>query len=431
MKLQSDAVVQRLHGLHPSLIDLSLDRISRLLGELGNPHKRLPCPIHVAGTNGKGSYLAFMQSICEAAGLKVHRYTSPHLVSFGERIVVAGKMQSDEEVIRLLEECETANNGRDITFFEITTAAAFLAFSRNNADITLIETGLGGRFDATNVLEKPALTAITPVAMDHMRFLGDDLSKIAFEKAGILKRSVPAVIGLQEPEALEVIEKRAAQLQVPLFRQKIEWDVVATEGGISVVESKIRIDLPKPSLLGCHQHSNAAQAVISARLIPELALNKEALSIGLEQATWPGRLQKIIEGKLFSTLPSGWELWIDGGHNPAAARMIADFARGWKDLPLVLIFGALNTRNPIEFLEQLLPVSDQIICVMIPGELSSLPASETSAAARKVGMSASEATSVFEALKMASSRSERGRVLICGSLYLAGAALNLNGTPPI
>jgi len=429
-KLQSDVIVERLHRLHPSLIDLSLNRIFELLDRLGNPQNELPTPVHVAGTNGKGSYLAFMQSICEAAGLVVHKYTSPHLVNFGERIIVAGKQISEKNLVDLLKECEAANAGQEITFFEISTAAAFLAFSRTKADVSLIETGLGGRFDATNVIQKPALTAITPISMDHMRFLGNTISAIAFEKAGILKPSVTSIIGPQDPAAMEIIENRANEIGAPLLRQGSEWNLTEDFSGLHLSHRENTLALPYPGLPGMHQYSNAGQAVVSILELFGSHIERDTIATGLETTKWPGRLQKLDEGKLVSLIPKGWELWIDGGHNQAAAEAILDFVEVWSDSPLVLIFGALNSRDPQDFLEILAPVTSLAVCITIPGEKSALQAHDCLLAAQSVGIEAIETTSVQSALKTAARHGTKGRILICGSLYLAGAVLAENGTPP-
>lgn len=429
-KLQSDVIVDRLHRLHPSLIDLSLNRIFGLLDRLGNPHTELPSPVHVAGTNGKGSYLAFMQSICEAAGLVVHKYTSPHLVNFGERIIVAGKPLSEEELVDLLKECESANAGREITFFEVSTAAAFLAFSRTKADVTLIETGLGGRFDATNVIQKPALTAITPVSMDHMRFLGNTLDAIASEKAGILKPSVTSIIGPQNPAAMEIIENRANEIGAPLLRQGSEWNVTDDFSGLHLSYREETLALPHPGLPGLHQHSNAGQAVVSILELFGSQIDGDAIETGLKRAEWPGRLQKLSEGNLVSLIPKGWELWIDGGHNQAAAEAILNFVKVWSDTPLVIIFGSLNSRNPDDFLKILAPVTTLAVCITIPGEKSALKARDCYLAAQSVGIEAIETTSIKSALEKAAHYGTKGKILVCGSLYLAGAVLAENGTPP-
>ena len=430
MKLQSDTVVERLHNLHPSLIDLSLNRILQLLKKIGDPQNSLPCPIHIAGTNGKGSCLAFLQAICEAANLTVHRYTSPHLVRFSERITVAGRTLPDTQIVELLEECEEANRGQEITFFEITTAAAFLAFSRTKADVTLVETGLGGRFDATNVIERPSLTAITPVAMDHMRFLGNTLDAIAFEKAGILKSQVPAIISKQINTAQTVINKRAKEIDAPLILQGREWDVRSETNGICVIDKNKEINLPLPALPGLHQHNNAAQAVITALQIPNVDISETALAAGLKSTVWPARMQLITSGHIISKLPRFWKVWVDGGHNAAAAEVISDFCKHWKEQNTIIIFSSTNTRDPTAFLKNLSYAPSKIICIKIPDEASSLSADDCSQAAKKQGFKSETAESIMHALQIATSLANSGNILICGSLYLAGAFLKQNGTPP-
>lgn len=406
--------------------------MSRLLASLGNPEKSLPCVVHVAGTNGKGSFLAFMKAICEAAGYRVHSYTSPHLVRFAERISVAGRLLSDQELVKVLEECEAANQGAPITFFEVTTAAAFLAFSRTRADVTLIETGLGGRFDATNVFARPALTAITPISMDHMRFLGNTLEKIAFEKAGILKADTPAIIAPQQAVATAVLRDRADQVGASLVSHGPDWQVEATADGFSLRDGDETLTLPPPSLFGPHQIINAGLAAVCARRLPNLPVSKEALAQGLAAtARWPGRLQKLENGPLAALLAPGWELWLDGGHNAAAAEILAEVASSWNDKPLDLIFGALSAREPADFLRILTPYTRHLHGVAIPGEETTLAADSVVKAAKSVGMAATEAASVPEALTAIEKKAQGpGRILICGSLYLAGAVLAQNETPP-
>ncbi len=354
--MRSDAVLERLKRLHPVVIDLSLGRIARLLASLGHPEDRLPPVVHVAGTNGKGSVIAFLGAMARAAGLRTHAYTSPHLVAFHERIALDGRHIADDALLALLEECEAANGDAPITFFEITTAAAFLAFARAPADLALIEVGLGGRFDATNVIARPRLTAITPIAMDHMHYLGDTLARIAFEKAGILKPGVPAVIGRQAPEALGVIEARAGELAAPLTlagRDYGPWTGAA------------------PSLAGAHQRDNAAQAAACARL---LGIGEAAIAAGVGAAVWPGRMQRLAQGRLADRLARGWELWLDGGHNPGAAEAIAAMLAAWRDRPVRLVYGMLNTRVPADFLAPLAPYVAGIATVTIPGEPNAIPA---------------------------------------------------------
>ena len=375
--------------------------------------------------------MAFLKAICEAAGYIVHSYTSPHLVRFAERISVAGRLLEDHELVSVLEDCEAANGGNSITFFEVTTAAAFLAFSRIKADVTIVETGLGGRFDATNVFARPSLTAITPVSMDHLSYLGDTIEAIAFEKAGILKENTPAIVASQRATAAQVIRDRADRVGAPLWRFGQDWEAETTADGIKLRDGQETLFLPPPSLLGPHQTVNAGLAAICARRLPNLPVSADALAKGLTSAIWPGRLQRLDNGPLAALLKPGWELWLDGGHNAAAADMLAQVASGWSDKPLHLIFGALASRDPADFLAPLSPHAHHLHGIAIPGEATTLGAAVAVKAARSVGMAASEASSVSEAL-MAVSRTvaEPGRILICGSLYLAGAVLAQNETPP-
>src|SRR3954470_2330611 len=351
--LSSDRVLSRLMQLHPKKIDLSLGRIEHLLDALGNPQERLPPAIHVAGTNGKGSTVATLRACLEAAGCRVHVYTSPHLVRFHERIRLAGELIEEEALLAFLEECEQANRGEPITFFEITTAAAFLAFSRTPADIVLLETGLGGRLDATNVLRRPAATAITPISLDHQAFLGDTVAAIAGEKAGILKPGAPAIIGPQPAEAEAVIERRAAAVDAPLFRWRREWHCEARGDGMRYEGPRWQLDLPLPSLPGMHQIVNAGTAIACLEQLPQLSLPPAAIAAGLRQIDWPARMQRLRHGPLIDLLPAGWELWLDGGHNPAAGEVIAEVVRGWRDRPLDLIVGMLNTKDASGFLAPL------------------------------------------------------------------------------
>jgi len=407
--MRSDAVLERLTRLHPLVIDLSLDRVERLLAALGHPERRLPPVVHVAGTNGKGSLVAFLAAMAKAAGLAAHVYISPHLVRFHERITVAGRMIDDDALVALLEECEAANAGAPITFFEITTAAAFLAFARARADLCLLEVGLGGRFDATNVIAKPALTAITPVSIDHVGFLGDTIAKIAFEKAGILKPGVTAVIGRQEDAALAVIEARAKEVGATLRVFGRDYDA----SGVA-----------SPSLPGPHQLDNAAAAREAARV---LRLPEDAISRGIATAVWPGRLQRLTEGVLFDRIPRGWELWLDGGHNAAAAQALARMLESWRDRPTHLVFGMLNTRRPEEFLAPLAPFIAGLRAVTIPGEKNALPADALAEAAFGLGLAAAPAASIAAALDaLGREGGPAARVLVCGSLYLVGAALAEN-----
>jgi dihydrofolate synthase/folylpolyglutamate synthase len=447
----SRAVLDRLSALHPKVIDLSLGRIERLLRSLGRPQDVLPPVVHVAGTNGKGSTVAFLRAMLEAAGLTVHVYTSPHLVRFSERIVIAGREIDDVELITTLEECERVNAGQPITVFEITTAAALLAFARTPAEITLLETGLGGRLDATNVVAEPALTAITPVSLDHQSFLGDSIAAIAFEKAGILKQGVPCVLAAQPPEAAAVIRARAAAVGSRLIKQGNDWDATTAADGRLLFHSENKVlALPIPGLQGAHQVQNAGVAVACARhlagvlsprdasdssrrSVPEPGttprrLNAAAIARGLETVRWPARLQHLVRGELAALLPEDWELWLDGGHNPGAADVLARHLAGWRDRPVHLVFGMLRSKDVDSFLAPLAPAVARLAAVAIPGEEGSLSATETAAVALRHGIAATPAVSVADALRrLALAAGQPARVLICGSLYLAGSVLAANG----
>jgi len=386
--------------------------------------------VHIAGTNGKGSTLAFLKAICEAAGLTVNCYTSPHLIRFAERISITGSAIDEETLISVLEECETANAGKPITLFEITTVAAFLAFSRQPADVTLIETGLGGRFDSTNVFKKPALTIITPVSMDHMNWLGDTLTEIAFEKAGILKTNAPAVIGPQQSDAREIIQGRAEEINTKTISMGKDWDILDIDGVPSITFGDTELSLPQPSLTGAHQITNAATAAVAAKQLIQFDIPDNAIRSGIQNARWPGRLQPL-DGALAKLLPADWSLWLDGGHNAAASEALAAVVKQWNERPLHLIFGFLNTRDPQEFLGPLADHIDTLQAVPIPGEVASLSATETAIAARQLGIVTEEANGFAEALHQIAEQAEKpGRILICGSLYLAGAVLAYEEAPP-
>jgi dihydrofolate synthase/folylpolyglutamate synthase len=420
-------VLERLGRLHPKLIDLSLGRIERLLAALDDPQEKLPPVIHVAGTNGKGSTVATLRACLETGGYRVHAYTSPHLVRFHERIRLGGQLIEEEALIALLEECERANGGTSITYFEITTAAALLAFARTPADVVLLETGLGGRLDATNVVRRPAVTAITPISLDHQAFLGDTIAQIAGEKAGILKPAVPAVVASQ-PEAAElVIEARAVEIGAPLSRWQHEWRCFAFGPGMRFMGERWRLDLPKASLAGAHQIVNAGTAIACLEQLRDLPLSAEAVADGLGRIEWPARLQRLTRGPLAELIPPGWELWLDGGHNPGAGAVLAEFIVGWRERPLYLVVGMLNTKDSAGFLGPLAPHAQALAAVTIPGEQNPLPADAIATAAWSVGLTASTAASVDAAVRDFSSRPPPGRVLICGSLHLAGKVLSENG----
>jgi dihydrofolate synthase/folylpolyglutamate synthase len=424
----SDVILERLTKLHPKLIDLSLGRVERLLDRLGNPHQRLPPIVHVAGTNGKGSVIAFLRAFLEGSGYSVHVHTSPHLVRFNERIRLAGKLIEEEALSKLLEECEVANGGEPITYFEITTAAALLAFANTPGDIVLLETGLGGRLDATNVIEKPLLTVITPISLDHQQFLGDTVSAIAQEKAGIFKQNIPVICAAQDDDVFDVMDRRAQDLNAELIYENKDWKVSLEGDGFTFSDKQGQQKFRKPRLAGDHQFHNAAQAIACARNLKSFTISNEAIAEGLQTVEWPARLQQLYKGPLVESLPNGWELWLDGGHNTAAATATSQEAqKSWADAPLYLIFGMLNTKEPADFLSVLASQVQELKAVMIPGEPATLSAEESSKAATLVGINASSAISVKDAIQqLAAAPIPRARILICGSLYLAGTVLGEN-----
>ncbi len=423
-----DAILARLLGLHPKLIDLSLDRMQRLLKSLGEPQDAMPNIIHVAGTNGKGSTLAFLRACLEAAGQRVNVFSKPHLIRFNERIRIAGTLIDDAALSALLEECERVNAGQSITYFEITTAAAFLAFARAPADVTLIETGLGGRFDASNVFAAPRVTAITPVSLDHQHFLGDTVAKIAFEKAGIFKPGVPAVLAPQSPEAEAVLAARAEEIGAPLFRFSREWRAGPSDTGLRYESSRWRLDLPPPALLGRHQYDNASTAIACLDR-GGFEISPQGLADGMRRVEWPARLEHLARGALVDLLPQGWELWLDGGHNQAGGVALAMTARAWRDRPLKLVFGMLETHDAEAFLASLAPYVGGAVTIAVPGEPATRSAENAAEAARAAGIAAEPAVSIAEAIERAATGTP-GRVLICGSLYLAGKVLEENQPNP-
>lgn len=424
-----DPILRRLTQLHPKIIDLSLGRLERLLETLGNPHHHVPPVIHIAGTNGKGSVCAYLVAMLRAHGLRTHAYTSPHLVRFNERIVLDGTHIDDDSLTALLEECEAANGGAPITFFEITTAAAFLAFSRTPGDVLVLETGLGGRADATNVIAKPLATAITAISMDHMQFLGDTLSAIAAEKAAIQKPGVNSIVAPQAAAALSEIESYAGSVGAPLLRCGQEWSMESKADGMKFRYGETMLDLPRPALAGRHQVDNAGVALAVVSSLPaDLRPDAPAMAEGLRTARWPARLQRLQIGPLAAGLPPDWELWLDGGHNADAGRVIADYAANWQDRPLHLVFGMLDSKDPHAFLEHLAGVTRDLTAVAIPDEPATMTADQAASVAVETGFRAVTAASVSTALEQIVARAELpGRILICGSLYLAGKVLRDNG----
>jgi dihydrofolate synthase/folylpolyglutamate synthase len=422
-------IFERLLALHPKSIDLSLDRMRALLDRLGNPEKRLPRVIHIAGTNGKGSTTAFCRAMLEAAGKRVHVYTSPHLVRFNERIRLCGELVSDEALMSALERCEMVNAGAPITFFEITTAAAFLLYAEVPADWLVLEVGLGGRLDATNVVDRPAATIITPVSMDHEKFLGDTLGQIASEKAGIIKRGIPCIVACQDDVALAVIERQAARLGTPIRVSGQHWTSHEERGRLVYQDDDGLLDLPSPRLPGRHQFENAGAAIAAMRLIqPDMAI--ASIATGLTTVEWPARLQRLTRGPLCANLPRGAELWLDGGHNPGAGQVIATAMADFEERvpkPLVLVVGMLATKDATGFFRPFQGLVRQVWTITIPGEPNAVAADQLAATARAVGLPATAAASLDDALRAAAGVAPAPRILICGSLYLAGKVLQANG----
>jgi len=434
-----DSIVARLTALHPKRIDLSLDRLQRLLAALDHPEKKLPPVIHVAGTNGKGSTVAFLRAILEAAGQRVHAYTSPHLVRFNERFRIGGpggsKLVSDEELVATMEECERANAGGRITVFEITTAVGLVLFARHPADVLLLEVGLGGRLDATNVVDYPVATIITRISIDHTDFLGDSLDKIAAEKAGILKRGVPAIIASQPRDALAVIERQAARLGVPLKVAGESWTATEERGRLVYQDETGLLDLPPPKLYGRHQFENAGLAIAALRAIKKFVVPPAAYDAGMVKAEWPARLHRLGQGRLVDLAPAGSELWLDGGHNPDGGRAIAAALADLEERvsrPLVLIVGMLASKDCEGFLSNFAGLARRMIAVPVPGVETGLSATTVADTARAIGLSATTRESLTEALVAARKLDldPPPRILITGSLYLAGEVLRENGTLP-
>lgn len=432
--MQSDIILERMLALHPKKIDLSLGRIEGLLAALGHPERRVPPVIHIAGTNGKGSTASFIRAVLEAHGRRVHLYTSPHLVRFHERIQLAGPQQSrgpvdEDQLARVLAHCEKVNDGNPITFFEITTAAAFLLFAENLADYLVLEVGLGGRLDATNVIERPAATVLTPISLDHPQFLGNDIQSVAAEKSGILKRGVACAVAPQSEEALEVIRRLADVSGALLSVSGEDWMAFEQQGRMVYQDSGGLLDLPLPRLPGRFQIDNAGSAIATVRLLADEAISPLACEQGLINAKWPGRMQRLGPGKLTSFVSGDTELWLDGGHNAASGRVIADaFAEIEEKAPrpLVLVVGMINSKDVGGFLKPFAGLARRVVTVTIPGEESAVPGEKLAEISRAEGLEAETAASVEQALEMISRDIEAPRILITGSLYFAGHVLRLH-----
>ena len=436
---QVDSIIERLMALHPKRIDLSLERIERLLAALDHPERKLPPVIHVAGTNGKGSTVAFLRAMLEAAGKRTHVYTSPHLVRYNERFRLGGegegRLASDAELSAALAECEAANAGAPITVFEITTAAAFLLFARNPADVLVLEVGLGGRLDATNVIETPLASIITPVTIDHTDFLGDSLDKIAAEKAGIIKRDVPVIVASQHRDVLSVIERQAGRMKAPLKIAGEDWTATEERGRLVYQDDNGLIDLPAPKLYGRHQFENAGLAIATLRALPQLNVPLAAYEAGVVKADWPARMQRLSQGSLVELAPAGSELWLDGGHNPDGGRAVAAALADLEERvsrPLVLIVGMLTTKDNAGFLRNFTGLAKRLIAVPVQGQEKGMPAEQLATLARDIGVAAMARDDLAAALDAADKLDldPPPRILITGSLYLAGEVLKANGTLP-
>ncbi len=434
-----DELLARLFTLHRNRIELSLDRIHRLLAAVGSPELRCAPVIHVAGTNGKGSTIAFMRAILEAAGKRVHVYTSPHLVRFHERIRLGaaggGRLVDDDRLFAALTACEQANRGQPITFFEVTTAAALKLFSEHPADYVLLETGLGGRFDATNVVARPAATVITPISIDHPEFLGSTIGKIAYEKAGILKAGAPAILSAQEDEALAVFERQARRTGVALRFAPRDYNCREEGGRLVYEDNHGLLDLPLPRLPGRHQHHNAATAIAALRAV-EPALPSAAFEAGMMRTEWPARLQNLVQGRVVAIAPPGAEIWLDGGHNADAGKALAQAMAEFEERtprPFVIVCGSLMSKDTAGFLSPFTGLAQEILAVPISADQYAKPAAEVAAAANACGFPAAICDSVKSALTFLAARDWPAppRILITGSLYLAGEVLALNGTPPV
>ena len=406
-------------ALHPKVIDLTLDRMWRLLENLGNPQNDLPPVIHIAGTNGKGSTQAMIRAGLEAAGKKVHAYTSPHLARFHERIRLAGALIDEDHLTEILDECYAKNGGETITYFEITTAAAILAMARTPANYTLLEVGLGGRLDATNVIDQPLLSIITPISIDHEQFLGNTLTKIAGEKAGIIKRRCPVIVAPQPEEAMDVIETTAARHHAQIIAQGQHWNIDTERDGLMFQDETGVVQLPLPNLPGDHQIENAGTAVAALR---HLGFNDEVCEAAVSQAHWPARMQKLKTGPIIDSAPDA-EIWLDGGHNPAAGQAIGHHLGTLAKRHTYLICGMLNTKDISGYLNPISPHVEKLIAVSIPGEMNTLPAADTAAAAGEAGIQAETADDVLSATREIVKNDPNARILICGSLYLAGNIL--------
>ena len=435
--------IEKLLALHPKGFDLSLDRITRLLDRLGNPQDRLPPVIHVAGTNGKGSVTAFSRSILEAAGLSVHVHTSPHLVNWHERYRLGrkggrGELVSDPVLADAVRRVADANAGEKITVFEILTAVTFVLFSEHPADVAIIEVGLGGRFDATNVISSPAASVIMPISLDHQAYLGDRVELIAAEKAGIMKRGRPVVIGHQEEDgARDVLVTTAGRLGCPVSVYGQDFMAHEEYGRLIYQDEDGLADLPLPRLPGRHQYANSAAAIRAVKAAGFAPL-EAAIEKGLTSVEWPGRLQRLTEGRLAAIAPKGAEIWVDGGHNPGAGQVIAETMANLEERdprPLFLVIGMINTKDPVGYFNAFKGLAENVFTVPIRGSDAGIDAVALASDAASAGFKAAPVSSVAEALAeigdIFANEDDAPRILIGGSLYLVGDVLADNGTVPV
>ena len=418
---ESEELLENLKSRFPEVRDLNLDRPRRLLADLGHPERKLPPIVHIAGTNGKGSTLAMVRAGLEAEGKRVHTFISPHLTKFHERIRLAGELIEEGALVDVLRECESANK-KPITLFEVTVCAAFLAFSKEEADALLLEVGLGGRLDATNVVDRPKLSVITSVSLDHQKYLGDSLAGIAAEKAGILRSGVPCIVSRQEPEALAAIENAARSAGAPLLRRDREWWVEKTRDSLLYKDETGRLELPPPTLVGVHQTDNAGTAVAVLR---RMGLSKSSIEKAVTTADWPARMQKLSKGPLVEAAGRA-ELWLDGGHNPAAGEALAYTLKEMPAKTTRIICGMLGSKDVRGFLQELRRAADKLYGITIPGSPAALEASAVAATASEVGFAAEPSVSAEDAVRRIAADRPGSRILVCGSLYLAGSVLRDN-----
>lgn len=433
--MKSDALINKLSEIHPKGFDLSLDRISLLLEKLDRPQDKLPPVIHVAGTNGKGSTLAFTRAILEAQGYKVHVCTSPHLVNWHERYRLAGALVSDDVLADAIQRVADANDNQPITVFELLSAVMFVLFSEHEADFALVEVGLGGRFDATNVIDNPLVCAIAPVALDHQTFLGDTVSAIAFEKAGIIKRRVPVVVGMQQDEARETIEEVARKNAAPTQIAGQDFDFYRDATGFVFQDEEGLMDLPLPKLAGEHQLANAALSIAAIKSA-NIEVSPEAYAKGMLSVSWPGRLEKLPSGKITNQLSDHSGIWIDGGHNPSAGEAIAAELRrqdGMASHKTLLVCGMINTKEPFGYFKPFEALGAEVFAIPVAMSEASIAPETLAEVARSAGLTTQCFASLQAAISEVAARLKQTpdmRILFCGSLYMVGEVLELNETPP-